>query len=101
MKTPDKWVIVKIPQVAKVMGSWSGGYLDGDSWQLSSGLDRIEEDPDDSNYWLMHNVSGSVYKCHKEMEGMNIVASGIFDKMKTMSDEVCIMSVEEFNEAKK
>ena len=33
MYNPDKWIIVKLPKGAKVLGSWSGGYLDGDSWQ--------------------------------------------------------------------
>ena len=97
MKTPDKWIIVKVPQGAKVLGSWSGGYLDGDSWQLSSGLERIEEDGD---YYLMHNVSGSVYKCHKKMEGMNMVAAGVFNQIKAMNDEVKQITVEEFNENK-
>jgi len=82
MKNPDKWIIVKIPSGAKVLGSWSGGYIDGDSWQLSSGLEKIEEKGD---YYLMHNVSGSIYKCHKKMEGMNLVASGIFKQMKGMA----------------
>lgn len=95
MKTPDKWIIVTVPQGAKVLGSWSGGYLDGDSWQLSSGLKSIEEDGD---YYLMHNVSGSIYKCHKEMEGMNLVALGIFNQMQSMSDKVKQITVEEFNE---
>ena len=95
MTTPDKWVIVKVPQGAKVLGSWSGGYLDGDSWKLSSGLKSIEEDGD---YYLMHNVSGSIYKCHKEMEGMNFVALDIFNQMQNMSDEVKQITVEEFNE---
>ena len=95
MKTPDRWVIINVPQGAKVLGSWSGGYIDGDSWQLSSGLKSIEEDGD---YYLMHNVSGSIYKCHKKMQGMNLIALSIFDKMKEMSDEVKQITVEEFNE---
>lgn len=97
MKTPDRWIIVKIPGGAKVLGSWSGGYLDGDSWRLSSGLKNIEENGD---YYLMHNFSGSIYKCHKKMEGMNMVALSIFQQMKDMSDEVKQISVEEFNENK-
>lgn len=97
MYTPDKWIIVKVPQGAKVLGSWSGGYLDGDSWRLSSGLESIEEDGD---YYLMHNYSGSIYKCHKEREGMNMVALGIFNKLKGMDESVKQISVEEFNEKK-
>jgi len=98
MHKPDRWVIVKVPGGAKVLGSWSGGYLDGDSWRLSSGLERIEEDGD---YYLMHNYSGSIYKCHKEMEGMNMVALSIFNQLKGMDESVEQISVEEFNEEKK
>jgi hypothetical protein len=40
---PDKWVVVKIigkdtPPVHKVFACWYGGYLDGDSWKLNSGI---------------------------------------------------------------
>ncbi len=98
MHKPDKGIIVKIPQGAKVLGSWSGGYLDGDSWRLSSGLERIEEDGD---YYLMHNYSGSIYKCHKETEGMNRMALSIFNQLKDMDDSIEQISVEEFNQKKK
>jgi hypothetical protein len=97
MKNPDKWIIVKVPGGAKVLGSWSGGYLDGDSWQLSSGLERIEEDGD---YYLMHNVSGSIYKCHKKMEGMHNLAASILKQLQDMDDSVKTITVEEFNENK-
>lgn len=46
--SPDRWVIVKFKKEDKtwykVLGSWAGGYLDGDSWRMSSGLERIEEE---------------------------------------------------------
>lgn len=82
--TPDKWVIVKFAKpdgevFYKVLGSWSGGYLHGDSWRLSSGLEKIEVD---GNYLLMRNYSGSTYKVHKNMEGMNVIASGVYNSMK-------------------
>lgn len=92
---PDKWVIVGDGTNFKVLGAWSGGYLDGDSWRLSSGLQRVEEDGD---YYLMHNYSGSVYKCHRETEGVNMASSGILSKIKKLGGET--YSVEDFNATK-
>ena len=49
---PDNWVVIKFTQQVKsgntgygrtekvfykVLGGWSGGYLDGDSWRMNSG----------------------------------------------------------------
>jgi hypothetical protein len=71
---PDNWVILKIetqPEtnetqdetIYKVLGGWSGGYLDGDSWRMNSGIVSHERDGD---YWLFHGHSGSVYRCHAD-----------------------------------
>lgn len=96
---PDKWTIVYMGEdVYKVLGGWSGGYLDGDEWRLSSGLKRIEEKGD---YYLMHNHSGSIYECHKNGEGMTILSCSIYSKIQGLGDEVKIVTVEEFNEASK
>jgi len=94
---PDRWVIVGDGENFKVLGGWSGGYLDGDSWRLSSGLQRIEED---GYYYLMHNYSGSVYECHKEGEGMIMIMSGPMSQLEASSDKVRIHTVDEFNEIK-
>ena len=102
---PDKWVILKFKRPTdtffKVLGSWYGGYLDGDSWRMSSGLERIEEQGDTL---LMHNFSGSVYKVHKNMEGMNMIAASIFENAKEEGAknnvEVSIVTVEEFKKEK-
>jgi hypothetical protein len=93
--SPNRWIIVGYNNHFKVLGGWSGGYLDGDSWRLSSGLQKIEEDGD---YYLMHNYSGSVYKCHKEAEGVNIASSGILSKIEKLGGRR--YSVEEFNSIK-
>ena len=67
---PDNWVVIEIiggednrPPVYKVFASWIGGYLDGDSWKLNSGISKVTEDGD---YILFHGYSGSCYKCHKK-----------------------------------
>lgn len=106
--SPDKWKIVKFtsPQngdVYKVLGGWSGGYLDADNWRLSSGLEKITEEGD---YYLMHNYSGSIYKCHKKMDGVTglsgSILSGWIEKVKAHEGiEVNTITVEEFNNLEK
>jgi len=99
---PDKWVIIKFKGKDstwyKVLGSWYGGYLDGDSWRLSSGLEKIEED---GEFYLMKNFSGSVYKCHKTSDGMHMTSSGVYQTIeqesKKVDIEVSLIGVEQFN----
>ena len=68
---PDKWVVIGITKkgqtVYKIFGSWAGGYLDGDSWKLNSGIESLTEDED--NYYFK-GYSGSVYKCNKNHYGI-------------------------------
>jgi hypothetical protein len=99
---PDKWSIIKIKHsdeeiYYKVYGNWSGGYLDGDSWRLSSGLEKIT---DDGDFHLMHNYSGSIYRCHKKMEGMNGFGAGVFsgltEQAKKVNVEFTVISLEDY-----
>ncbi len=75
---PDKWVLLEIKQgdstIQKVLGGWSGGYLDSDNWRVSSGVVKTEKDGD---YILFHNHSGSVYKCHKDSEGTTALSGSM------------------------
>jgi hypothetical protein len=70
-ETPDNWVILKIENgdepLYKVFASWIGGYLNGDSWKLNSGIKTIEEDED--NYYFI-GFSGSAYQCNKKGYGV-------------------------------
>lgn len=64
---PDRWVILKIPgNNYKVLGTWAGGYLDGDRWRLNSGIAKVEEDEE---HYYFFGFSGSCYKCHKKGYG--------------------------------
>lgn len=87
MYCPDRWLIVRFKKdnqtIYKVLGGWSGGYLDGDSWRLNSGIKNIEEDGD---YYLFKGFSGSVYKCHKKSYGANSVMSFIFKQEEENKD---------------
>lgn len=50
----------------KVFGSRSGGYLDGDSWRLNSGVSSgVSAVQKDENYYYFRGNSGSLYKVPK------------------------------------
>lgn len=70
--TPDCWVVVRITtattSIDKVLAGWYGGYLNGDSWKLSSGIERTEEFDDRYEFT---NYSGSLYVCYKNCERMS------------------------------
>lgn len=80
---PDSWVVIKMTNkdqtFYKVLGGWSGGYLDGDSWRLNSGVERVELDND---RYMFYGSSGSVYNCHKESYGLKMITTGIWNQMK-------------------
>lgn len=63
---PDNWVVIKFkgddPHY-RILAGWSGGYLDGDSWKINSGIIRVEEY---EHYLYFYGSSGSCYQCHKE-----------------------------------
>ena len=52
MYTPDNWVVLKLKPgkgahpIYKVLAGWSGGYLDGDSWRMNSGISKVTENGD-------------------------------------------------------
>ncbi len=99
--SPDRWVLLEMDgKIRKVLGGWSGGYLDSDNWRLSSGVESVEEDGD---YYLFKNYSGSVYKCHKNSEGFTALSSriyaGFLEKIKDTDHTIEIIDMDESNES--
>jgi len=83
MYNPDKWLVVKItgndlPPVHKVFACWSGGYLDGDSWKLNSGITKVTDKDD---FFFFDGYSGSTYACRKGMYGANGYGYGVLADM--------------------
>lgn len=76
MEKPDRWVIIKLPDCYKVLGTWLGGYLDGDYWRLNSGIESVSEDED---FYYFTGYSGSIYKCHKKTYGTSSYTQGILE----------------------
>ena len=81
---PDSWVVIKMTNkdetFYKVLGGWAGGYLDGTSWRLNSGVEKA--DLNDSVY-KFYGASGSVYNCGKESYGLKMSTASIWNEMKT------------------
>ena len=91
--TPDNWVILKIVNdskiLYKVLGGWSGGYLDGDSWRLNSGITHVEEKP---HHYEFHGYSGSVYRCGRKRYGLGMNNVGVYNRLKEkFGDDVELM----------
>jgi hypothetical protein len=89
MYTPDRWVVFTLKNsektLYKVLGGWSGGYLDGDYWRVNSGIKSVEEDGD---FYLFHGYSGSIYKCHKKRYGLTVTMSNVISPVQ---DSVVIL----------
>ena len=83
--TPDNWVVLKIKESKydggfyKVRAGWSGGYLDGDSWRMNSGITRVVEKP---KHWEFYGASGSVYKCYRKGYRLTMANSGVYNALK-------------------
>ena len=99
--TPDRWVLLEITNqetgdsVQKVFAGWYGGFANGDSWKLSSGVVSAE-DRDDYHEYL--NASGSVYKCYKKAYGMSgymasVYNSWVKDAAKTGAATFAVLNV--------
>lgn len=82
MYTPDNWIILKVTNKSepfyKVLGGWSGGYLDSDSWRMNSGIAKVEEE---ENYFLFIGESGSIYKCYKDSQTLRMNISGVLNQL--------------------
>ena len=84
MYKPDRWVVLKLPAGYKVLGGWAGGYLDGDSWRLNSGITDVDAN---GPWYLFSGYSGSVYQCHRDGYGLTSTTAGIYQQLKNKADE--------------
>lgn len=96
--TPNRWVIVEIANpnetFRKVLGGWSGGYLDADEWRMSSPVVEIVEHAD---HWEVRNESGSTYHCRRGGEGFTGLSAQIYanlQKQAETKDDVTVRLIE-------
>ena len=99
---PDCWVIVKIhhPEdgaVYKIASGWSGSYLWGSSWRLSSGVTKITEEDEK---FIIENWSGSVYDCFKHACNTNMESLGVIEELKKRC-KVEVLTIEQVKELSK
>ena len=82
---PDRWVVIKMTHkdetFYKVLGGWSGGYLDGSSWRLNSGVEKCEYDLDNDLY-SFYGSSGSVYIVDPGCYGLGSSTASVWEQMK-------------------
>lgn len=91
--TPDTWVILEVQNddktFYKVLGGWSGGYLDGSSWRINSGITEVKEFDD---HYKFYGSSGSCYRCVKGMYRLSMATSGVWQELEQKyPDQVRIM----------
>jgi hypothetical protein len=78
---PDRWVLLHVTgdhpdlPIYKVLGGWSGGYLDGDSWRINSGVVSVDQE-EYGDVLLFHGQSGSTYRCHRRSYGLSVIMAG-------------------------
>jgi hypothetical protein len=98
---PDVWQPIEITvdseKYIRIMAGWYGGYLNGDSWKLSSEVENIEKT--DHGY-IFSNASGSKYYCNKETVRFSGLTGSVFQNLcdqaeETNSIKLRVMSVEE------
>lgn len=82
--TPDAWVIIKYngnEQFQKILAGWSGSYLYGDSWRMSSPIKELYIDID-KDYITATTDSGSVYTLFRQYQGLRMSNLGIYNELK-------------------
>ena len=83
--TPDAWVILEVnhegKQFQKILSGWSGSYLYGDSWRMSSPIKNMHIDID-KDYITVETDSGSVYNLRKQYQGLRMSNAGTYNQLK-------------------
>lgn len=87
MLCPDKWVILKIEHkdqepIYKLLSGWYGGYLDGDSWRLNSGITAIKNG---IGLTYITGSSGTEYKCYLNNEGVSSMMTEVIIQLKRIA----------------
>ena len=83
--TPDAWVIVEVnhegEQFQKILSGWSGGYLNGDAWRMSSRIKEMNIDTG-ADYCKVTTESGSDYNLYYDCQRLGMSNSGIYNQLK-------------------
>lgn len=70
--TPHRWVVLEMcyngKTTYKVFAGWYGGFTEGDSWKLNSGIVKAQYTQHGINFT---GHTGSVYECHTNKYAMS------------------------------
>ena len=83
--TPDSWVIIEVnyegEQFQNILSGWSGGYLDGDYWRMSSRVKEIGIKVN-QDFFTVDTETGSRYTLFKSRQGLRMSNAGIYNQLK-------------------
>jgi len=83
--TPDSWVIIEVKtpagQFQKILSGWSGGYLYGDSWRMSSPMKELNIKVN-QDFFTVDTESGSRYTLFKSRQGLRMSNASIYNELK-------------------
>ena len=83
--TPDSWVILEVnhegDQFQRILSGWSGSYLYGDSWRMSSPIKELNIKVN-QDFFTATTDSGSTYQLFKSRQGLRMSNAGIYNELK-------------------
>lgn len=86
---PNNWVVLKMSfdgeVYYKVLAGWSGGFLDGDSWRMNSGITRVTHNSinfGEEEWYEFYGYSGSTYECGVNSYGLKMNNAHIYEQLK-------------------
>jgi len=83
--TPDAWVIIEVKtpagQFQKVLAGWTGGYLHGNSWRMSSPVKELNIKIN-QDFFTVDTESGSRYTLWKSRQGLRMSNASIYNELK-------------------
>lgn len=95
--TPDTWVILlfdspEYGKIHKVFSGWRGGYTQGDSWKLSSGIKTFVSK---GEFYSSLQHSGSTYNLYKQSEKLSgyqsSILAGWMEKMVNIQGRIVVI----------
>ena len=95
--TPDSWVILEVSHEGetfrKILAGWSGSYLYGDSWRMSSPIKEVNKS-DSEFYATVATNSGSVYNLYYQANGLRMSNAGVYNQLtEKFGDKVRIVEL--------
>ena len=89
--TPDRWTMLEITglgskPIRKIFAGWYGGFTQGDSWKLNSGVTAVRIDAE--GHYEFDGQSGSTYFCHANTHGMSVYMYSVLTDWRNMYPHV-------------